>query len=126
LGVLRKNEQYEEDMIDILEWIHNYVPGHSDKDEQPGTLVKVLNGGDYLTHERNKSAQSAMQDGRTPSAKLLGLVSKFEDFHTQCEWLKVQYKCLPLACNSPHAHTLALYSDQTMLPICWIERLVMS
>jgi hypothetical protein len=75
-------------MIDILEWIHKYVQGHSDKDDQPGTLVKVLNGG----HERNESAQSAVQDGRTPSAKLLGQVSKFEDLHTQCEWLKVHYK----------------------------------
>jgi hypothetical protein len=89
LGVLRKNEQYEEDMIEILEWLHRYVPGNSDEDDATNTPVKVLNGGDYLTHERHKSAQSAMQDSRTPSTQLLGLVSKFEDFHTQCEWIKV-------------------------------------
>ena len=76
-------------MIDILEYVYKYVPGHSDKEGELKTLVKVLNGGDYLTHERHKSAQSAMQDSRTPSAQLRGLISKFENFHTQCEWLKV-------------------------------------
>ena len=32
-----------------------------------------------------------MQDRRTPSAQLRGLVSKFEEFRTQCEWLKVKH-----------------------------------
>ena len=93
LGVLQKREQQEEEMIDLLEWIHQYVPGHS-TDDANKVPVKVLNGGDYLTHERHKSAQSAMQDGRTPSSQLLGLISKFEDFHTQCEWIKVMYLIL--------------------------------
>jgi hypothetical protein len=89
LGVLRKNEQKEEDMIELLQWAHKYVLGHS-KEEGPNVFpAKVLNGGDYLTHERHKSAQSSMQDARTPSAQLLGLLSKFEDFHAQCEWVKV-------------------------------------
>jgi hypothetical protein len=49
----------------------------------------VLSGGDYLTFERHKEAQSAMQDARTPSARLEGFIPKFEDFHMQCEVLKV-------------------------------------
>lgn len=86
MGVLKKNEQKEDDMIDILEWLHQYVPGHSESDSKP---TKVLSGGDYLTFERHKEAQSAMQDARTPSARLEGFIPKFEDFHMQCEVLKV-------------------------------------
>ena len=26
MGVLHKNEQYEDDMVEILEWLHKYVP----------------------------------------------------------------------------------------------------
>ena len=46
-------------------------------------LSQVVNRGDYLTYEQYKSIQSVMQDGRTRSAQLCGLISKFEDFHTQ-------------------------------------------
>ena len=89
LGVLRKNEQYEEEMVDLLEWLHPYVPGH-DEENAEAVPVKTLNGGDYLTYERHQGAQSSMQDARTPSAQLCGLLGKFEDFHTQCEWVKVK------------------------------------
>ena len=77
-------------MIDLLQWVHKYVPGHSDEDDPSKIPVQVLNGGDYLTYERHQSAQSAMQDGRTLSSRLTGLVSKYEDFHAQCEWIKVK------------------------------------
>ena len=55
-------------MIDILEWLHPYVPGHSEENESP---TKLLIGGDYLSFERYQGAQSAMQDARTPSAWVL-------------------------------------------------------
>ena len=41
--------------------------------------------GDYLTFECHKEAQSAMQDARTPSSRLEGLIPKIEDFHNQAE-----------------------------------------
>ena len=75
-------------MIDIVIHLHKYVPGH-DENLPESTPVKVLSGGDYLTFERHKEAQSAMQDARTPSATLKGLIQKTEDFHTQMEWMKV-------------------------------------
>ncbi|CAB4016528.1 Hypothetical predicted protein, partial [Paramuricea clavata] len=86
LGVLRKNEQYEDDMLDILQWLHPYVPGHDE--ESNCKPIKVLSGGDYLTFERRKETQSSMYDARTPSSRLEGLIPKFEDFHVQAEWLK--------------------------------------
>ena len=30
-----------------------------------------------------------MQDARTPSTRLVGLIPKTDDFHTQAEWVKV-------------------------------------
>ncbi|CAB4018406.1 PREDICTED: uncharacterized protein LOC107345372 [Paramuricea clavata] len=72
LGVLHKNEQYEKDMIDVASFLHKYVPGHDEASSSKP--VKILSGGDYLTFERHKEAQSAMQDARTPSARLEGLI----------------------------------------------------
>ena len=94
LGVIRKNEQYEEDMIDILEYLHPYVPFHDP--ESNSKPVKVLSGGDYLTFERHKEAQSVMQDARTPSSRMEGLIPKIEDFHNQAEWLKVIRIIVPM------------------------------
>ena len=89
LYVLGKNERSEEDIIDILQRLYPYVPGHSDTDDANKKRIKVLSGGDYLTFERHKEAQSAMQDARTPSTRLVWLIPKTEDFHTQAEWVKV-------------------------------------
>ena len=90
LGVLKKNEQYEAEMIDLPEWVHQYVPGHSKGDNIASNPIKVLSGGDYLTFERNKEAQAVMQDARTPSTRLEGLVPKIENFLAQAEWTKVE------------------------------------
>ena len=74
-------------MIDLAEFMHKYVPCHNEEsDEKP---EKVLTGGDYLTFERLKEAQSPMQDAITPFARLEGLIHKIEDFHAQMEWLQV-------------------------------------
>ena len=75
-------------MIDILEFLHPYVPCHDP--ETTRKPVKVLSGGDYLTFERHKEARSSMQDARTPSSRLEGLIPKVEDFHNQAEWIKVK------------------------------------
>lgn len=88
LGVFHKNEQRLEDMQDICKTLHAYVPFHSNEDNTDKP-AKVLSGGDYLTHERQKSAQSLHADGRTPSSRLEGMISKMEDFHAQAEWQKV-------------------------------------
>ena len=75
-------------MIDVASFLHKYVPGHDESSSSKP--VEVLSGGDYLTFERHKEAQSAMQDARTPSLRLKGLIPKLEDFHTQMEWMQVR------------------------------------
>lgn len=89
LGVLMKSEQYNEDMTDICEFVHKFVPGHDESDDWNKKPYKVLSGGDYLTFERHKQAQSSKRNGRTPSKRLEGLVPKMEEFHNQGELLKV-------------------------------------
>ena len=44
-----KNEQYNDQMVDICQFLHTYVPGHEDEEHSSQILQKVLSGGDYLT-----------------------------------------------------------------------------
>ena len=90
MGVLKKNEQYNEDMTDICSFLNKYVPGICEDDDNWQTKpVKVLSSGDYLTFERHKQAQSAKRNGRTPSKRMEGLIPKMEEFHNQAEFLQV-------------------------------------
>lgn len=88
LGVLRKNEQYNDQMTDICVFMHTYVPGHS-VDDANSHPVKTLSGVDYLTFERHKQAQLGKLNSRTPSKRLEGLAAKMEEFHNQAELLQV-------------------------------------
>lgn len=79
MGVLKKNEQYNEDMTDICSFVNKYVPGarEENSDRKP---AKVLSGGDYLTFERRKQAQSTKRNGRTPMKQMEGLVPEMDEF----------------------------------------------
>ena len=88
MGVLKKNEQYNEDMTDICAFLNKYVPGARGDDDSRNP-DKVLSGGDYLTFERHKQAQSSKRNGRTPMKRMEGMVPKMEEFHNQAEFLQV-------------------------------------
>lgn len=63
-------EHKAEDMISILEHIHeNYIPRTND--ENPSVILKKVFGGDVLTNERAYSAQLAMLNGITDYDSLL-------------------------------------------------------
>ena len=84
MGVSLKNEQYNDQMVDICQFMHKYVPGHEDDEEQYIPASKIISG-----VERHRSALASMAHGRTPSSRLEGLVPKMEEFHNQSELLKV-------------------------------------
>ena len=88
MGVLKKNEQYNEEMTDICMFLNQYVPGAREEND-PRAPENVLSGGDYLTFERHKQAQSAKRNGRTPMKRMEGLVPNLEGFHNQAEFLQV-------------------------------------
>ena len=85
LGLLYKNENKNEEMIDILQELHDkYVPIHSykkDDVEIKEILEKVYFGGDQLTEERSRNAAIARSDGDDPYERLEGVVPKVEDWH---------------------------------------------
>ena len=82
LGLLFKNEQHNEDMVDILGHFNQYVPTTMD---QKGIAEQVLFGGDQLTAERTRSAKALQLNARTEHGQLRGLVPFVEDWHAlQC------------------------------------------
>ena len=79
-----KNENVASQMIEILQHLHKYVPvGH-----------QVFLGGDQLTSERGRNAQLSMQDGRTPTECLQGVICKSEDWHAGVAFLSVLFQIL--------------------------------
>ena len=58
MGVLKKNEQFNEDMTVICTFLNKYAPGAQEENDSRKP-DKVLSGGDYLTFERHKQAQSS-------------------------------------------------------------------
>lgn len=89
LGVLPKNENKNEDMVDILETIQEkYVPS---SDTDPEDFIFL--GGDQLTEERARNVQKAKADGETSAERLDSLWPKNEDWHAIRTAYKVYLHC---------------------------------
>lgn len=77
LGTLPKNENLNEDMIDILETIQKeFVPWDSDT-----SADCIFLWGDQLTEEWARNVQKARLDGANVSSRLQGVWPKNEDWH---------------------------------------------
>lgn len=86
LGILFKNENLNDEMIDILDVIHSkYVPRKETVDETGEVKCELLDaiffGGDQLTEERARNAKDARGDGDSQYDRLEGVISKVEDWH---------------------------------------------
>ena len=102
LGVLLKNENKTGDMLDILKYLHQYVPTvHTTVDHMIDSIQvsetikkaiyhRILLGGDQLTACRARSCQEAMRNADDPDWKVQGLIPVCEDWHTQVCLLKVK------------------------------------
>ena len=76
--MLPKNENLNDDMIDIMETIQEkYIP----KVNEESGLKTVSFGGDQLTEERARNVQMGRSDERTKEERLEGLWPKNEDWH---------------------------------------------
>ena len=60
LDLMDKNESKAADMIDIVQFIHNFVPSI---DGQSHVIERVTFGGDLLTNERAYQAQLDLMNG---------------------------------------------------------------
>lgn len=88
LDLLDKSENKSDEMISILEHVHeNYIP-HTD--EQPECVIeKKVFGGDVLTNERAYSAQLAMMNGQSDFYRLDGVIHRPEGLHRMMNFLLV-------------------------------------
>jgi hypothetical protein len=84
LGVLNKDENVGKDMIDILKFLHQFVPVGPE-----GEPISVLSFGDLLTCERQQNSQEDQRDSPTAFKRLEGLIPCIADFHTFGNFLQV-------------------------------------
>eukprot|EP00112_Aurelia_sp_Birch-Aquarium-sp1_P016473 Seg3738.2 transcript_id=Seg3738.2/GoldUCD/mRNA.D3Y31 product="hypothetical protein" protein_id=Seg3738.2/GoldUCD/D3Y31 len=88
LGVLEKNENDSQEIVDIMEYAHTFVP--CAESEPLPTLI----GGDLLTVERQLNGIEDRSNSTTSKTQLAGLIPCLEDFHTFGNFLGVIWRLL--------------------------------
>lgn len=99
LGVILKNENVVEDMIDILDKLHDYVPSiHQNKvdiatqrEVCDDLMHEILFGGDQVTRKRAETAKEGRKNDTSLKKKLKGIIPVCEDWHTKKIFLEVSY-----------------------------------
>uniref|UniRef100_A0A1X7U207 DUF6589 domain-containing protein n=1 Tax=Amphimedon queenslandica TaxID=400682 RepID=A0A1X7U207_AMPQE len=97
LGVIFKNENVVEDMIDIMLKLQSYAPTeHSTVvDGVSGSTIsfdvthEILLGGDQLTRKRAESAKFARRNSPIAAERLDGLIPVCEDWHAKKIFLEM-------------------------------------
>ena len=106
MGVILKNETVINEMVEILDSIHKYVPTkrttqefdvpHGDEvtgiehvSVQVDHFHHILLGGDQLTVARIRGAQSVRNNSENGRSCLGGFIPVVEDWHTKMCYLKV-------------------------------------
>lgn len=126
LGIIMKNENELDQMVDILVGLHQYVPvrefpstsASTDPDKETDStdiLHKLLIGGDLLTAIRAKGAQRIRRNSECPVGRLEGFIPVVEDWHAKVCLLEVcdlqsaglpqsKYRCQSFICAYEVAH----------------------
>ena len=104
LGVVFKNENKLDEMVDIMDHLNQYVPTEvthttAPKRMQIDTMHKVLVGGDQLTVARMKGAKSMREDSQHDAGRLDGFIPVVEDWHTKVCLLEVRLFMHLLCCS---------------------------
>ena len=101
LGVMLKNENKNDEMVEILDALHKYVPSCTSQlhFEHPDTgadhsldvehFKHVLVGGDQLTIARVRSAQLIRANSNSSHSRLEGLVPSIQDWHAKLCFMQV-------------------------------------
>lgn len=98
VDLLDKSENKSEEMISILEHIHENYIAHTE-DDPPTIIEKRVFGGDVLTNERAYSAQMAMMNGQSDFFRLAGIVHRPEGLHRLMNFLLVSMHDVPRNCS---------------------------
>ncbi|KAK3744046.1 hypothetical protein QZH41_011928 [Actinostola sp. cb2023] len=108
LGVIFKNENINEDMLDILHQFHKYLPKTVD-----GGFDGQLFAGDQLTVERAVNVISSVNNGYTPETRLEGINLQLGDWHAGVKILDVIFK--RFFSGKSEGDICTLYSDRTLI-----------
>ena len=97
LGVLLKSETNYEDMTEILEHYHTYVPSVNCEKFIPETgitpdkcFLTTLVGGDYLSVARARGAQLIRSTSELTKDTLGGILPVAEDWHAKVCFMEVK------------------------------------
>lgn len=88
LGVLFKNDNLGEDMIDIVRDIHKWVPSTGCEEDEIFDRVPVV--GDQKTMERGVEAQFSVSNAYSPRRRLEGVFFQLADWHHENKFLGVR------------------------------------
>lgn len=101
LGIVLKNENKRDEMVEIMSHLHQYVPAISSTQEvtistgetvqkERTVLHPILVGGDQLTVARARAAIKAKVNSQTAVKQLSGIVPVIEDWHAKANFLGVR------------------------------------
>lgn len=118
MGVLFKNENLSEDMIDILRKFQSYLPCTSVNGEK---FVNQLCAGDQLSVERAVNCIYSVSNGYTPEDRLEGFNMQLGDWHTGVKILEVRLCLFP--CSLLHGNLFKyiyvyIYEDRSLNALC--------
>lgn len=100
MGVLFKNENLTEDMIDILRHFQTYLPTVTIQGEKK--FASQICTGDQLSVERAVNAIHSVSKGHTAEDRLEGFTMQLGDWHTGVKILEVKNVCLKKCKNYYH------------------------
>ncbi|XP_052071483.1 uncharacterized protein LOC127709853 [Mytilus californianus] len=101
LGILEKDENITEQMIEVVQHLQQYVPKTND-----GKFIPILLGGDALSVERGEAASRARMDAITEEDRLEGFTWKSEDWHGHVISLQETFNLLYKGTSSGEKGTL--------------------
>lgn len=87
LGIIFKNENKSEEMLEILNQIHGYLPNLENGDQSLLKSIPVV--GDQLTVERGVNVIQAVQNASTREERLEGIHLEIADWHAAVTFLHV-------------------------------------
>ena len=100
LGIVPRNEVKNEEMIEILQHLHRYVPAVSANGEN-SHLLQIGFAGDQLTAARARQAIDSRVNSKDPFEALRGFVPFACDWHAKVNYLSASVNTH----THPHTHT---------------------
>lgn len=87
LGIIFKDENLGEDMIDIVRDLHKWVPSTGEEEDETFDRVPVV--GDQKTMERGVEAKFSVSNSFSRRRRLDGLFFQLADWHHENKFLGV-------------------------------------